>query len=69
MKYINLLRTLVRAGSAIGLGDTMFLRVCVRTPLIPRSDGTHDRIGVVYNWINERDRCDGCRAKDTKSQG
>ncbi len=67
MEYISL-RTLVRAGAAISLGDTMFLRECVRTPLISRSDSLHHRIGVVLNWVNERDRCDSRRAEDTKSQ-
>ena len=57
MKYINI-RTLVRAGTAVSRGDTMFLRECVRTPLIPRSDSLHHRIRVVFNWINERDGCD-----------
>lgn len=68
MKYVNP-HTLVRAGSAIGLGDTMFLRECVGTPLISRGDSLHHRIRMVFNWINERDRCDARRAEDTKPQG
>ena len=63
------LRTLVRAGTAISLGNAMLLRERVRTPLIPRSDSLHHRIRVVFNRINERERCDARRAEDTKSQG
>ena len=62
-------RTLVRARTTIRLGDTMFLRECVRTPLIARSDSPHHRIGVVLDRINERDRCDARCAEDTESQG
>ena len=62
-------RTLVRARTAIRLGDTMFLRECVRAPLIARSDSLHHRIGVVLDGINERDGCDARRAEDTESQG
>jgi hypothetical protein len=62
-------RTLVRARTAIRLGDTMFLRECVRTPLIARSDSLHHRIRVVLDGINERDGCNARRAEDTKSQG
>lgn len=47
----------------------MFLRKCVRAPLIPRSDSRHHRIGVIFNWINECDGCDARRAENTKSQG
>jgi hypothetical protein len=67
MKYVNP-RTLIRAGTAIGLGDAMFLRERVRTPLIPCRDSLH-RIGMVFGWINERDGCDTCRAEDAESRG
>ena len=47
----------------------MFLRERIRTPLIPRRDSLHHRIGMVIDWINERDVCHGCRAEDAESQG
>ena len=68
IKYVNP-RTLVRAGTAIGLGDTMFLRERIRTTLIPCGDSLHHRIGMVFDWINERDGCDTCSAEDAESQG
>ena len=68
MKFINT-RTLVRAGTTISLGNAMFLRERVRTPLIPRGDSLYHRIRVVFNRINEREGCDARRAEDTKSQG
>ena len=68
MKYVNP-RTLIRAGTAICLGDAMFLGERIRTTLIPCGDSLHHRIRMVFDWINERDGCDACRAEDTKSQG
>jgi hypothetical protein len=68
MKYVNP-RTLVRAGTAIRLGDTMFLRERVRTPLIARSDSPHHGIRMVLDRINKRDGCGARSAEDTKSQG
>lgn len=47
----------------------MFLREYVRTSLIPRGDCLYLRIGMISDRQNKRDRCDVCRAEDTKSQG
>ena len=68
MKCVNP-RTLVRARTAIGLGDTMFLRERIRTSLIPCGDSLHHRIGMVFDRINECDGCHDCRAEDAEAQG
>lgn len=46
----------------------MLLRKRVRAPLVARSDGLDDRIGMALGGQNERDGRDARRAEDAKSQ-
>ena len=60
-------RTLICAGTAVSLWNAVLLRECVRPPLVSRSDGLYNRIGVVLDGQNECGACDVCCAEDAES--
>jgi len=60
---------LVVQGTPIANPNTnaVLLRECVRPPLVLRSDGLYNRIGVVLDGQNECGGCDVCCAEDAES--